>query len=290
MEEGAAATVGRFASRAARLLGLRERRCVACREPFEPEDGADRAESSVDGVLQRFFCPACRAKMKRRMTGFCPYCGEPSLLEDAPCMPCERCLVRTPPWNDVMFFGVYGGLLRELLLRVKFGGSLACADVLGRLLAALCVEHYEVTVKPDVIVPMPLDRGRLRERGFNQCREIVRHVSKDMGVPVRSDLLVKVRQVTPQELLNREQRQNLKQPFHSTGVDGLFVLLVDDVCTTGATLERATESLLSAGASRVDVAVLARSSRFEKDGAGAASCHEAASPAMHNAGKARRAE
>lgn len=266
--ESPAAAVGRLAGTVVRLLGLRERRCVSCREPFEPEEVADRSESPVDDVLHRFFCPSCRTKMKRRITGFCPYCGEPSLLEEAPCMPCAQCLVRTPPWNDVIFFGVYGGLLRDLLLRMKFGGSLACADVLGRLLAALCAEHYDVTVKPDVIVPMPLDVGRLRERGFNQCRELVRHVSKDMGVPVRSDLLVKVRQVTPQELLNREQRRNLAQPFRAADAGGLFVLLVDDVCTTGATLERATESLLAAGASRVDVAVLARSSRFEADGGG----------------------
>ena len=257
---------GRLAGRAARLLGLLERRCISCREPFEPEENAACRDFSVDDVLQHFFCPSCRVKMLRRTTGFCPYCGEPSAVEEAPCMPCSRCLVRTPPWSDFLFFGVYGGLLRDLLLRVKFGGSLACADVLGRMLAALCAEHYEVTVKPDVIVPVPLDAGRLRMRGFNQCLELVRHVSKIMNVPVRSDLLIKTGKVTPQELLSREQRQSMGQPFEARDASGLYVLLVDDVCTTGTTLERAAGCLLSAGARRVDVAVLARASRFARDG------------------------
>lgn len=257
---GMSEAAGNCAAEALRLFGFWERRCVACREPFEPD--AER-ENTPEGVLSRFFCSECRKKMKRRRTGFCPYCGEPSVWEEAPCAPCGQCLVRTPPWNDFLFFGVYGGLLRELVLRMKFGGSLACAEALGHLLAALCVEHYAVTAKPDVIVPMPLDGCRLHERGFNQCREIVRPVSAALGVPVRSDLLTKIRSVTPQELLNREERQKLKQPFGCADARGLRTLLVDDVCTTGATLRRAAECLLSAGAVSVDVAVLARSSRFE---------------------------
>ena len=168
-----------------------------------------------------------------------------------------------------MFFGVYDGLLRELVLRGKFGGSLATLDALGRVLAAVCAEHYAVCLRPEVIVPMPLDRARLRRRGFNQCREMVRQVSSALGVPVCTDMLDKPLALMPQSLLNREQRSRMVQPFAARRrADGVHVLLVDDICTTGATLERAVECLISAGAARVDVAVLARASRYEPHGAG----------------------
>lgn len=243
-------------------LGFGERRCVACREPFEPErDACAHEHVSAEGVLRDMLCPECRKKMHRRLTGCCPYCGEPSALEEAPCMPCMQCLQTLPPWREFLFFGVYEGLLRELLLRAKFGGSLAVLHMLGRLLAAVCREHYAVSSLPDVVIPMPLDRKRLRERGFNQCREMAVSVAKALGVPVLTDRLVKSHAVLPQECMNREQRKGLKQPFAApVRLDGLHILLVDDVCTTGATLDRAVTCLLGAGASRVDVAVLARAS------------------------------
>lgn len=255
----------RGAERLLRATGLLERRCVVCREPFEREEPAFSGRlPDVDGVLRDFVCPDCRRELRRRTAGFCPYCGEPSALEDAPCMPCGRCLEKLPPWQDFMFFGIYGGRLRELVLRAKFGGSLAVMDVLGRLLAAMCLEHYEISSLPDVIVPMPLDAKRLHERGFNQCRELARPAARLLGVPVRTDMIVKSRVLMPQEALNREQRQSLKQPFEAAcRADGLHVLLVDDVCTTGATLDRAARCLLAAGAARVDAVVLARASRHE---------------------------
>lgn len=250
-----------------RALGLLERRCAACGEPFEPEERPDVPD--VEAELGRLFCPDCRLKLRRRTAGFCPYCGEPSLLEDAPCMPCERCLQKLPPWRDFLFFGLYDGLLRELMLRAKFRGSLAALDALGRVLAAVCAKHYAVSVKPDVIVPMPLDNARLRGRGFNQCRELVRNVSSVLDVPVRTDILTKPLALTPQSLLNREQRSLMVQPFAARHrADGLHVLLVDDICTTGATLERAAECLLAAGAARVDAAVPARASRYVPHGTG----------------------
>lgn len=248
-----------------RSLGLGERRCTVCGEPFDPERLSGTRESlSVESVLRALLCPRCRKEFRRREAEFCPYCGEPSALEDAPCMPCQQCLETLPPWRDFLFFGVYRGALRELLLQAKFGGSPAALDMLGHLLAAVCVEHYAVSSLPDAVIPMPLDRDRLQTRGFNQCRELVRPVARALGVPVRLDVLVKTQTTPPQESMGREQRRQLKQPFISScRVDGLHLLLVDDVCTTGATLDRAVRCLLEAGATRVDVAVLARASRHE---------------------------
>lgn len=251
-------------------LGFRERRCVACREPFEPDALPRHAVPSPEETAAFFLCPGCRTQIRRREAGFCPYCGEPSALEDAPCTSCSDCMMHLPPWNDFLFFGVYEGLLRDLVLRAKFGGSLAALDMLGLLLAGVCAGHYEAAPAPSVVIPMPLHNARLRERGFNQCLELARPVVKALGVPLCTDVLVKRVSRTPQAMLGREERRKLAQPFEAVRrVDGLHILLIDDVCTTRATMQRAVECLLAAGAFRVDAAVVARSSRHGQGGGSA---------------------
>ena len=242
-----------------RLAGFRERRCVACREPFEAPAPAE-AEPSLPALLELSCCSDCRPRLRRRENGYCPYCGEPSVIEDAPCMPCASCIAKLPPWQDFLFYGIHEGLLRELILRAKFSGSLSVLDMLGRLLAALCAEHYASAPLPDIIVPMPLHVSRLRERGFDQCAEMAKFVGRRLGVPV-GHALVRVEASSPQSSRTREERRKMGQPFRCAGdVQSLHVLLLDDVCTTGTTLERAATCLLAAGASRVDVAVLSRAS------------------------------
>lgn len=246
------------------VLGLRERRCASCLEPFDAEESFRAEAPGWEDVLRRMVCPRCRKSLKRRELGFCPYCGEPSAVEEAPCMPCVQCTEMLPPWHEFLFFGVYEGLLRDLLLRAKFGRRMSILDMLGQLLAAVCAEHYALAPVPDVVVPVPLDRVALHSRGFNQCRELAMRVSRVLHIPVRTDLLMKPKQVIPQESRSRNERDHLDQPFASRSAQGLRVLLVDDVCTTGATLRRATECLLEAGAAEVDVAVVARASLYER--------------------------
>lgn len=236
-----------------RFSGLCERRCAACLTVFEPEAGKGDA-------LSQSLCPGCRARIVRREAGFCPYCGEPFALSDAPCVPCGKCLRVLPPWREFLFFGVYEGLLRELILRGKFGASLASLRFLGELLADVCSAYYAAAPLPDAVIPMPLHVRRLRERGYNQCRELVRPLSVRLGVPVRDDMLLRTEETAMQATLDRERRLSMGRPFVAGAVRGMRVLLVDDVCTTGTTLTRAAECLLQAGALYVDVAVVARSS------------------------------
>lgn len=222
-----------------------------------PADGLTTRGSAASLML----CPACRPRLRRREAGFCPHCGEPTALADAPVTPCGSCLQTLPPWNAFLFYGVYEGDLRAALLKGKFSGSLAALDLAGGLLAEVCAEHYACAPKPQLIVPIPLHRSRLRERGFNQSGELARHAGRALDLPVRHDLLIRVRATVPQMTLDREQRRRLVQPFAASGdVRGRHILLLDDVCTTGATLSCAARCLLEAGAARVDVAVAARTS------------------------------
>jgi ComF family protein len=234
--------------------GLDERRCVFCLEPFVPDNRSD--------VLKAWLCADCRRSLHRREAGYCPYCGEPFALEDAPCMPCGECLQHLPPWREFLFWGLHEGLLRELLLRGKFKAGFAELQFAGRLLAECCAEHYEVRQKPDVILPMPLSERRLVQRGFNQCVELARPISRMLDIPVRKNLLTRRDTRSHQAEKNREERLALPQVFESSPrVKGMQILLVDDICTTGATLSRAVKSLLHAGAAAVDTAVVARTSR-----------------------------
>ncbi|MBQ4615495.1 MAG: ComF family protein [Mailhella sp.] len=235
------------------FCALDECRCSFCREPFVP---------ASEPAVQRLFCPSCRTSFLRREAGFCPHCGEPSAVDDAPVVPCGECLQQLPPWDDFLFYGIYEGSLRELILKAKFGGSLSALNALGKLLAELCAEHYTSAPLPHVIVPVPLHPSRLRERGLDQCLELVRPLAKALHLPIAGDLLFRVIATNPQARLSRELRRELRQPFEaSPEVCGLRILLVDDVCTTGATVRRAAECLLAAGAASVSVAVVARASR-----------------------------
>lgn len=226
-----------------------------------PSAGTPRGLTARGSALSLMLCPACRPRLRRREAGFCPHCGEPAALADAPVTPCGSCLQSLPPWNAFLFYGVYEGDLREALLKGKFSGSLAALDLAGGLLAEVCAEHYACAPKPQLIVPIPLHHSRLRERGFNQSGELARHAGRTLDLPVRHDLLIRVRATVPQMTLDREQRRRLVQPFAASGdVRGRHILLLDDVCTTGATLSCAARCLLEAGAARVDVAVAARTS------------------------------
>lgn len=248
-----------------------ERRCAACLDPFIPEErlaGMSAFDTAGATVQAGSFCPSCRPAFRFREAGYCPYCGEPSALAEAPVMPCGECLQSLPPWDDFLFCGIYEGPLREMLLRAKFSGSLSAQAVLGELLAARCAEHYASAPRPDFIIPMPLHPQRLRERGYNQCVELARPLAGMLGIPLRHDILCRVHASPPQSRLTREQRKKLIQPFAVAGdVCGARILLLDDICTTGATLSRATEILRAAGASQVDAVVLARTSRHTPAGA-----------------------
>ncbi len=113
----------------------------------------------------------------------------------------------------------------------------------------------------DGIVPVPVTARTLRERGFNQTLLLSRILSKRLGLPVKMDLLFKKRETLPQIGLRAKERAgNLKNAFEAKGrADGLRLILVDDVMTTGATARECSKALLKAGAKEVIVVTLARS-------------------------------
>ena len=216
----------------------------------------------------RPLCPSCAECLAPRLGGYCPKCG--ALFEDpaAPPQLCPHCRLHGRPWDGFAFHAHYEGVLREMVLGFKFRGRLGQ----GRLLAGFLADAYcraaartgdgaMPPAGPDLIVPVPLHPKRLAWRGFNQSLELARLLANTLDRPVRPQALVRIRNTTPQsQLPGAERLENIQGAFlgDPAALDGRQILLVDDVMTTGATIETAVLALRRAGAARVDVAVVAR--------------------------------
>ena len=186
-------------------------------------------------------------------------CARIYALEDESTHLCFDCRTSPFAWHGISFFSVYQGLLKEMILRYKFSSDLGLGSVLGRLLLEAAWLHpYE---QLDCIVPVPLHPKRLRSRGFNQSLELSRILGRAITLPVEHQALIKTRHTPPQSMMGRKQRlKSLKKTFEARKslVKGQRILLVDDIMTTGTTLEECTRTLLRAGASQVRVVFLAR--------------------------------
>ncbi len=205
----------------------------------------------VCGAADAFpLCGECWARFPRISWPVCDVCGRP--LRGPPdlvftCVPCRR---RREPLR-VRAFGRYDGPLREAVHALKYRGKLGLVEPLGRGLAEVAAQDPRLS-GVDAIVPVPLHPRREGQRGFNQAEELARVVSVQLGRPVRK-ALVRVRDTPSQTELDEDQRRrNVREAFAVRGrVDGLRLLLVDDVVTTGSTLGECAAILRRAGAEDV---------------------------------------
>jgi ComF family protein len=224
--------------------GLWAPRCLVCGE-------------AAGGRLD--LCARCEAGLPW-MPGACPCCAMPlgaGAVAGCPARLCGACQHDPPPLAETHATFLYGFPLDRLLPRLKFHRDLAA----GRLLAQAMAAALAGCERPQALVPVPLHRARLRQRGYNQSLELARPLGRMLGLPVRPDLLQRCRNTTAQSRLDADARAgNLRDAFDvplHTEVPR-HVALVDDVMTTGATLHAAAEALLDAGADRVDAWVCAR--------------------------------
>lgn len=162
----------------------------------------------------------------------------------------------------------YEGGIREAIHRLKFNDRPGNASVLVNLSypllePVLCFKKppFNRSAKYDIIIPVPIHFLKKRQRGYNQSRLLADSLAKLMQIPVRENVLVKVLNTPSQSTLGRGDRyENLKGAFKvkkKEKVSGLRILLVDDVMTTGSTLEQCGKALMAAGASQVDAYVVA---------------------------------
>jgi ComF family protein len=226
-----------------RLVGLPRQlwpaHCLAC------------AEAVAAGG--RDLCPACVLGLPWNRCA-CLRCGLPLPLPAAACGHCQR---RPPPLAETRAVFRYEAPLDRLLPRLKFHEDLAA----GRLCAELMAEALAGVSRPDALIPLPLHHRRLRARGFDQTLELARPLARALALPLRDDVLARVRETAPQSRLDAAaRRRNLKGAFVVRPGIALpaHVALIDDVMTTGATLHAAAAALRRAGVARVDAWVCAR--------------------------------
>ncbi len=204
------------------------------------------------------FCPTCRAGLPPLPPARCPVCAAAHRTPLPSLHHCEVCLRQPPPFDRVHAVGPYAGTLQEATQAFKYRGQLPLERPLGALLAAAVLAGGGR--RADLVVPVPLHRSRLRERGYNQSLQLARQLAGALAVPVAPALLHRNRATVAQQGLDAVARGgNLRGAFAVAGpVAGRRLLLVDDVMTTGATVRECAGVLRRAGAAAVEVAVLGR--------------------------------
>lgn len=201
-------------------------------------------------------CAPCAAELPR-LGDACRQCGLP--LPASPGALCGACLRDPPPWVSTVAALDYRYPVRQFVRRFKFGRSLASGEVLAGELAG-AVQRSACSL-PDIIVPVPLHVTRLLWRGYNQADLIARRLGRDLRLDVDAGLLRRRRRTGAQSGLDaRLRRRNVRNAFsaHPRRPMPASIALVDDVMTTGATLEACTRALLRGGARSVTLWVAAR--------------------------------
>jgi len=193
-------------------------------------------------------CPACRPSLPVNAPPLCPRCAHPGPG------PCPDCAGWDPALAVVRAPYRYEGPVREALLRLKYRGVRALAPPLAEAMALACRG-----LPADALVPVPLHPRRRRERGYNQSALLARALAPLLGVPV-APVLVRVRPTPPLagQVGARERWSLLEGAFRCQGPAPRRALLVDDVCTTGATLVACARALWEGGAEWVGAVVVAR--------------------------------
>ncbi|MBF0308360.1 MAG: ComF family protein [Magnetococcales bacterium] len=225
----------------------------------------------LDGLFPRFcplcqgepigetlLCHACRTSLPKLPEGVCRRCGMlfPGELPEG----CAICRRESRVGEGFFCPFVFQEPVDQLVTGLKFGDRTEWAALMGELWWQECGEALSRQA-PDMVVPIPLHPWRLIRRRYNQSALLAREVARRLGVPLHSKALLRLRWTLPQTRLSRAERvKNLMGAFWARPavVKGRTVVVLDDVMTTGATLQNAVATLYRAGASRVMIACFAR--------------------------------
>jgi competence protein ComFC len=200
------------------------------------------------------WCAECQNSTHVISPPICERCGRPLSVPGY----CSLCRVSPPRLTALRSWAVFNGSLRKALHRLKYNRDVALGDVLAQPLITML---FESGWSVDMITPVPLSEGRKRERGYNQAALLAWPVALGCGIDYQSKLLSKIRETRSQVGLSADQRrENVSGAYQSldNSITGKRILVVDDITTTGATLDACAVALFNAGAKQVFGLTLAR--------------------------------
>lgn len=196
-------------------------------------------------------CPGCRKNIRVVREPVCKKCGKP--LSHSRKEFCLDCMDGKHSFTQGKALWVYEEHVKESVYRFKYQGR---RDY-GKVYAQEMAETYGAWIRArhiQVIAPIPLYPGKKKRRGFNQAEEVARELGRILDIPVRKNLLVRIRDTRPQKELNlAERKNNLKKSFKTTEnvVQLEYILIIDDIFTTGSTMDAASLVLKGAGAGKI---------------------------------------
>jgi competence protein ComFC len=214
---------------------------------FPPRCGGCQAAGSL-------WCDTCRAAVKPIVPPWCEKCGEPLVADRL----CANCRAHSLVIEKIRSVALFDGVLREAIHRFKYERLAGLAEPFGDMLADY---WFAEQLTADWLIPVPLHPSRERDRGYNQSELLARRLARRVGAPLSSRGLRRTRATAVQMTLNAAQRrENVAGAFECVEprVRGARVLLIDDVGTTGATLDACAQAVLKAGAASVMGLTLAR--------------------------------
>ncbi len=205
----------------------------------------------IVGKYGKFICDSCVKRLHPVEEPLCKKCGKPLDREEAEY--CEDCGKGKHLFARGRAAFVYDALMRESISRFKYRNRREYGDFYVKEILERCGDALRAW-EADALIPIPLHRGRRRKRGFNQAELLARGLSRELGIPVNTRLLVRVKKTRPQKELSRQERSsNLKNAFQAAQNDVRLkkVILVDDIYTTGSTIDAAAKVLLQQGVEKV---------------------------------------
>ena len=224
------------------------RRCPVC----------DRPVRNLEGITGGLICPECEPLLQRVAAPVCRRCGKP--LRSARQDLCGDCRAGRHVYDRGSAVFTYHSAAGSIF-RFKYGGRQEYGAYFGRCMARRLLETSRLFRElPDLLVPVPLSIRRMRKRGYNQAEILAREMARYTKIPVRTDVLWRVEDTLPMKNMDVRARQNnLKKAFHASGNDVELnsIMLIDDIYTTGATIDACAAALYRKGARRVCFMALA---------------------------------